>query len=186
MPAVFQCPALAAKCDCEARGDGRPGQGWAREILGLEGEKLRMDRREGMRGLLGSPSGICVGPPAPPGSWVADWAWGEQERRSLSHGKSTELGCRGSVMPGPSLAPGPCWESSALITSSQRRYGPDRERGCRWVPWSCGHHQTLQLFIPGAGARPLWLLSQSGRDLSLFLCLGHCCAENCPEAPGLY
>lgn len=58
MPAVFQCPALAAKCDCEARGDGGPGQGWAGETLGLEGEKLRLHGREGMRGLLGSPSGI--------------------------------------------------------------------------------------------------------------------------------
>ena len=138
MPAVFQCPELAAKCDCEARGDGGLGQGWAGETLGLEGEKLRMDGREGMRGLLGSPSGICVGPPAPPGSWVADWAWGEQERRSDSHGKSTELGCRGSVMPGPSLAPGPCWESSALITSSQCWHGPDRERGVAGYPGPVG------------------------------------------------
>lgn len=58
MPAVFQCPALAAKCDCEARGDRGLGQGWAGETPGLEDEKLRLDGREGMRRLLGSPSGI--------------------------------------------------------------------------------------------------------------------------------
>lgn len=37
---------------------------------------------------------------------MAGWAWGEQERQSDSHSKSAELGCRGSVMPGPSLALG--------------------------------------------------------------------------------
>lgn len=69
---------------------------------------------------------------------MAGWAWGEQERQSDSHSKSTELGCRGSVMPGPSLALGPCWKSSALVPSSQRRHGPDRGRGVVGYPGPVG------------------------------------------------
>lgn len=59
MPAVFQCPALAAKRDWEA-GGRRPGPGWARETPGLKGEKARADRREersGQEALVGSGQG---------------------------------------------------------------------------------------------------------------------------------
>lgn len=91
MPAVFQCPALAAKCDCEARGDRVWGHGWARETSSLKGEELRPDWKEEMRGLEGS-FGVCAGLPAPLGSGVAGWASCEQERPDTSR-KSTTQGC---------------------------------------------------------------------------------------------
>ena len=67
MPAVFQCPALAAKCDCEARGHGGPGQRWVGETPGLEGEKLRADGKEGMRS--GKPFWSLYGATKPTGIW---------------------------------------------------------------------------------------------------------------------
>ena len=60
MPADFQCPVLAAKCDCGARGDGGRGRDGAREASGLTGKEAKADRREGKRGpggLFGSVRG---------------------------------------------------------------------------------------------------------------------------------
>lgn len=126
VPAVSQCPVLAAKCDCEARGDGGRGRDWAREASGLKGEEARPDRREGKKGLGGSRRAVRGATSRTPHPQdLEEWGGCLMSRREgLTPAGNHRYGWLRLCPARAQRGPGHFQEPGASVTSSQLRHGP--------------------------------------------------------------
>lgn len=148
MPAVFQCPVLAAKCDCEARGDGGRGRAGAREASGLRGKEAWPDWGEGKRGPgRGGRAGQGVTIPTPPEpEEQGGYPGSRREREGLTPAGNGQA----QALPYQS----PAWPRALPGAQCLGHIQPTPARP--WLGEPCGHHQTLPRMIPRAGPRPLW------------------------------
>lgn len=175
MPADFQCPVLAAKCNSEARGDGGRGRDGAREALGLKGKEAKADWREGKKG----PGGSF-------GSARGHQPHQDPERRGGRHRSRREgLTRAGSRRAEASSGQGPAWPQALPGAQCLGHIQPTPAGA--WPEEQRGHRQTLPLMIPGAGPRPLWASLPVGQvPLPAPVAGAPHSPENSPEATGHY